>query len=107
MHETMNEHFLSTRHYWHAGLFAHEMFAIRRSFVYRNMKVFVTTAGEFQSEHLILVDVSPSSGGSRDLERGVQPLAHKRTQKFWGCHAHFQYVNTFVTHVIIDLVASS
>ena len=42
------------------------------------------------------------SGGSRNLERGVQPLAHEAHSKFFGgCHAHFRYVNAFATHVII------
>ena len=30
-----------------------------------------------------------TSGGFRNLERGVHPLARaKRAQKFFGCHAH-------------------
>ena len=41
------------------------------------------------------------SGGSRNLERGVQPLAHEAHSKIFGCHAHFRYVNAFITHVII------
>ena len=42
------------------------------------------------------------SGGSRNLERGVQPLGHEAAlENFLGCHAHFRYVNALVTHVII------
>ena len=41
------------------------------------------------------------SGGSRNLERGVQPRVHEEDPKILDCHAHFRYINTLVTHVII------
>ena len=37
-----------------------------------------------------LVTVVPPSGGSRNLERGVQLPARFARRKFLGCHAHFR-----------------
>ena len=31
-----------------------------------------------------------TSGGFRNLERGVQPLAREAQPKIWGCQAHFR-----------------
>ena len=43
--------------------------------------------------NLIITHLSDSlSGGVRNLERGVQPLARKAHRKFVGCHAHFRHV---------------
>jgi len=33
-----------------------------------------------------------TSGGFRNLERGVQPLACEAHPKIFGCHTHFQFM---------------
>jgi len=42
-----------------------------------------------------------SSGGSRNLEGGFSHWCTKRSRKFFGSHAHFRYVNAFITSIII------
>jgi len=41
------------------------------------------------------------SGGSRNLERGVQPWAHEAHRKVFGLPRPLPVINVFVTHVII------
>ena len=41
------------------------------------------------------------SGGSRNLERGVQPRAHEAHPKLFGLPRPLPVINAFVTHIII------
>ena len=58
---------------------------------------FLTWVGSYENHcfgtnaHTFVFQVGhPTSGGSRNLERGVQSPAREARRKFLGCHVHFR-----------------